>query len=103
MDSIGKHLEGFRAHLAQARQDIEERRWAEAQAALEAAMQIDPLEPKPYELLATVMDGLHDPDEADALRLRAKTLRQEKWQREVEAEVRGQHDLIGGPARHEIP
>ena len=103
MDSPRKDLEAYRARLAEARLAIEAARWGEAKPPLEAAIAIDPLEPVPFELLAKVMDGLHDPDEAEALRRRAKIIRQEKWQREVEAEVRGRHELIGGPARHEIP
>jgi len=103
MDSPRKDLEAYRARLVEARLAIEASRWAEAKPLLVAAIAIDPLEPAAYELLAKVMDGLHDPDEAEALRRRAKIIRQEKWQREVEAEVRGRHELIGGPARHEIP
>ena len=103
MDGLGKDLEAFRQRVQEARAAIEAKRWSEAKHALEAALSIDPLEPRPYDLLASVMEGLHDPDQAEALRRRAKTLRQERWQREVEAEVRGQHELIGGPARHEIP
>jgi Tfp pilus assembly protein PilF len=101
MDSPAQDLKLIRARLEEARRAIEARLWSEAKRALEAAMALDPFEPGPHELMAAVMEGLHDPDAAETFRRRAKALRQERWQREVEAEIRGQHELMGGPRRHE--
>jgi len=103
MDTPLKELEAFRRHLESAQRAADEGRWNDAKGALEQAAAIDPLHPKPLEALADVMAHLHDPDLADSLRQRAKTLRQEQWQRQVEAEIRGQHELTGNAARREIP
>ncbi len=99
MDSPGKELERFDHLLAEAAEAMEGQRWNEAQTALKQALAIDPLQPKPYDLLADVCDGLHDPDQAEHYRSRAKAIRQEQWQRQVEAEVRGGHEILGDPSR----
>ena len=103
MDSPGKDVEQFDRLMAEAAAAMEGQNWTEAQAALDQAVAIDPLQPKSYELLAEVCVGLHDSDQAERYRTRAKAIRQEQWQRQVEAEVRGQHEVLGKPSRHEIP
>lgn len=103
MDSPRQDLETFRKRMDEAQAAAAAGLWADARRALEQAIALDPLQPKPLEALADVMRNLHDPDRAEELRQRAKTLRQEQWQRQVEAEIRGQHELIGSAARHEIP
>ncbi len=99
MDSPGKDLERFDRLLAEAAEAMEGQRWNEAQTALEQALAIDPLQPKPYDLLAATCDGLHDGDQAERYRSRAKAIRQEQWQRQVEADVRGGHEILGDPSR----
>jgi len=103
MDSTAKELEAFRAHLASAQVCIGRQDWPGARAALDSAIAIDALQPKPFDLLADVLARMGQDADAEASRARAKRLRDEQWKRQVEAEVRGQHELIGGPARHEIP
>jgi Tfp pilus assembly protein PilF len=103
MKSTSKELEAFRARLNDAEASMRREDWAAALSALDAAAAIDPLQPKPLDLRAQVFDRLHREEEADRQRALAKTLRHEQWKRQVEAEIRGQHELMGGPSRHEIP
>ena len=103
MDSTAKELREFRDMLGSAQTCLERQDWEGARRALDSAIDIDPLQPKPFDLMADVLSHLNRGEESQAFRTRAKLLRQEQWKRQVEAEVRGQHELIGGPARHEIP
>jgi len=103
MDSTTKDLEQFRERVAAAQACLERQEWEDARRALDAAIAIDPLQPKPFDLMADVLSHLNRGEQSEAFRTRAKLLRQEQWKRQVEAEIRGQHELIGAPARHEIP
>jgi Tfp pilus assembly protein PilF len=103
MDTTAVELAAFRERISAAEACIEKQDWEAARQALEAAIAIDALQPKPFDLMAGVLAKQQRGDEAEQFRARAKVLRQEQWQRQVEAEIRGQHELIGGPARHEIP
>ena len=101
MDSLGKDIERIDGLMAEAAEAMEGQRWNEAKSALEQALAIDPLQPKPYDLLADVCEGLGDSSQAERHRSRAKSIRQEQWQRQVEAEARGGHEVLGKPSRHE--
>lgn len=103
METSAQDLASYLALIESARQAESESRWEAAKLALEQAIAIDPLQTKAIDLLARVMSALHDPDEAESLRRRAKLLREEKWKRDVEAEIRGRHELTGAATRHEIP
>jgi Tfp pilus assembly protein PilF len=103
MDSTAKELEAFRERLGAAQACLARQDWEGARRALDDAIAIDPLQPKPFDLMADVLSHLNRGEESATFRTRAKLLRQEQWKRQVEAEVRGQHELIGAPARHEIP
>ncbi|MCZ6748676.1 MAG: hypothetical protein O7D96_05240 [SAR324 cluster bacterium] len=99
MDSPVKDIERIDRLMAEAAETMEGQRWDEAQTALEQVRAIDPLQPKTYDLLADVCDGLNDPGQAGRHRSRAKAIRQEQWQRQVEADVRGGHEILGDPSR----
>jgi uncharacterized protein HemY len=103
MDTPTQDIEAIHRLLGDAQQAAEEARWEDARRALEQAIAIDPLQPKPVAQLADVMERLHDPGKAGDLRSRAKSLRQQQWQRQVEAEARGRHELTGEAAHREIP
>ena len=54
-------------------------------------------------LKADVLERLERVEEAEALLFRIKELKREAWQRQVEAEARGQHEIFGTAIRHENP
>ena len=95
MESPAKDIEAYNQWLREAQTCLDGKRWEEAKSKLERAAEIDPLQAKPLAMLAEVYDGLEDGKQADTLRARAKAIREEKWKREVEAEVRGRHDVLG--------
>ena len=103
MESPAKEFEAYNQLLREAQTCLDEKLWEEAKSKLERAAEIDPLQAKPLAMLAEVYDGLGDGKQSDTLRARAKAIREEKWKREVEAELRGRHDMLGETSRHETP
>lgn len=100
-ETASEVLARFEKLLEQARTLREAGRLDEAHAAAHEAMLLDEKNPRPLEALAHVAEARGRPEEAERLRGRAGTLRKEAWQRQVEAEIRGQHELWGDPLRHE--
>lgn len=103
MESPTKIVNELRSLLADARESLAGRKWEAAKSILEKAIAIDALDPTPLGLLAEAHEGMGAAGEAESCRLRAKALREDKWKRKVEAEARGQHEMLGKAARHEIP
>jgi Tfp pilus assembly protein PilF len=77
--------------------------WETAQQAIEAALKLDENNPPAYDAMAECLEARGEAGQAEAWRERAKLVRKQAWQRQVEAEARGHHDLLGEPSRHEIP
>jgi len=75
----------------------------EAEAALREAMEIDEHDPQPLNLMAELLQARGDEKQALQYLARAKQIRQRNWEREVEADARGHHEVMGQRYRHEIP
>ena len=103
MDTPTQEMKAYDDLVGEAADLIAKDEWEAAKTALDQAIALDPVQVHGYDMLAKVYDGLHDPDQADHYRTQAKAIRQEQWQRQVEADVRGKHEMLGGPARHKIP
>jgi len=103
MDAPLKDLERIRALLQSAVAALQAGRHAEAMLSAREAQELDPLNPRPPELLAEIHRAAGKPELAAREADLAKYLRKQAWEREVEAEARGHHDLIGGASRHELP
>ena len=56
-----------------------------------------------YELMAVLCEKRDQPGDAAQWRARAKSVQTETWERQVEAEARGRHEVLGEAVRHEIP
>lgn len=103
MTTPSEEVRTFTGLMQAARDFIDQKRWNDALDVLKKATELDRLHPGPYEHLGTVYEALGQPEEARFYRSRAKAIREEIWKREVEAEIRGHHEMIGEASRHEIP
>jgi len=101
MDAPIKELERMQELLGLGRERLEAGHLPEALAAVEEALALEPGNLRSLTLKAEVLERMEQPAEAAALRERIRLLRREAWQREVEAEARGRHDLLGEAIRHE--
>jgi len=89
--------------MAEAKGHIANKDWKQAIAVLDAAVTLDTKFDHPHDLLAVVYDNLNEAEKAQHQRQIAKNLRKEHWEREVEADIRSHHDMMGEMIRHEIP
>ena len=103
MDSPRQIVEQTKALLEEGRGRIAAQDWEAARLAIEAALKLDENSPSTYEAMADLFGAMGEPDKCDEWREKAQLVRKQAWQRQVEAEARGHHDLLGEPIRHEIP
>ena len=103
MTSPGKDVEKIKALLEQGQKDIDGEQWQVAEKAAKEAIALDENQPKSYDLMAKALEGQGKTEDAATWRDKAKLIRREAWQRQVEAEARGGHEVLGDPGRREIP
>ncbi len=96
-------METIRALIGESKALTDSGNWEAAAAVLEKAVQVDPNHPRSHDLLADAWEKMGEAQKAQSSRSRAKAIRDERWKKEVEAQARGQHDMLGKAARHEIP
>jgi Flp pilus assembly protein TadD len=101
MDAPLKELERMEALQAQARTLLEQGQPQAALAAAEDALALEPRNVRSLLLKAEALEGVGQAEPAEQLRALVKQLKHDAWQRQVEAEVRGRHDLMGEAIRHE--
>ena len=100
MDTPTLDLERITTLLRQAREALGDGRLADAEAAAHQAAALDPKNPRAEDILSEVYRARGEEESARRHDDAAKRLRQEAWQREVEAEARGQHEWMGEAVRH---
>ncbi len=103
MDAPTTALAERKRLLEQARELLGRRQWSEAEQVLREAISIDEHHAPSHGLMAQALAGKGEPEQSAQWKERAELVRRQAWQKEVEAEARGKHDLLGEPARHEIP
>ena len=103
MSDLVKDMEAISDLIEESRSLIDNENWEAAAAILEKVVELDPNQPKSYDLLADTWEKLGQAQKAQSSRSHAKAIREERWKREVEAEARGQHEMMGKASRHEIP
>lgn len=101
MDAPVRELHRMDELHRQGRELLATGRPQEAAAAAEEALALESDNVRSLTLQADAWEALGQREDAEALRLRIRLLRREAWQREVEAEIRGHHDLLGEAIRHE--
>ena len=103
MDSPQKTLAEIAALHDRAREAIAEKQFVEGQDALAQALSLDENHAPSYDLMAELFEAQENAEEARTWHDKARAVRRQAWQRQVEAEARGHHDMLGKPGRHEIP
>jgi len=101
MDAPVKELEQLEALHKKARDFIEKKAFEEADLLLKEALQIEANNPRTLDLMAKSALGKGDEDKAGQLKAQADMLRKEAWQKQVEAEIRGHHEVMGEAVRKE--
>ena len=103
MESPKQIVEQIAGFLEESRASTAKEEWQGAQAAVEQALLLDENHAPSYDAMADVFDAMGQADKAAQWRDKSKLVRKQAWQRQVEAEARGHHELLGEPGRHEIP
>ena len=103
MENPTKIVERISHLLAHAREALGAGQLELAEAATREAATLDPRDARIEDLLAEILRASGDEGAAGIHEDAAKRLRQEAWQREVEAEARGHHEWMGTAVRHEVP
>lgn len=101
MDAPTKELQRLLALQRESRAELEAGRPAAALALAEDALALEADNVRSLALKADALEALGRSEEALQLRAVVKQRKRESWQREVEAEIRGHHDLLGEAIRHE--
>lgn len=103
MDAPVNELQRLEELVNRGRSALEEGRIQDALAAADEALEIEPTYLRILALKADALEKQGDTETAEHLRTQVREIRREAWKRQVEAEVRGQHDLMGSAIRHELP
>jgi len=103
MDTTGKILEEIRALQAESRRLLDEDSIADAMERIDEALALESINLGTLTLRAEALERLGKEEAAKQLHMRIKALKREAWQRQVEAEIRGHHEVLGDPIRHETP
>jgi Flp pilus assembly protein TadD len=101
MDAPVKELERIERLQREGREHLAAARLDEALAAAEQALALEAKNLRSLSLKADVLERLQRAEEAGRLRTLVRQLKHEAWERQVEAELRGRHDLMGEAIRHE--
>ncbi len=101
MDAPISELKQLEAHKEQARTLMGQGRHADALAAVEQALAIEAKHLAALKLKAEILAQMGATAEAEQALALYKACKHEAWEREVEAEIRGHHDVLGEAIRHE--
>lgn len=101
MDAPVKELERMKALWEEGRRLLEHGQLDEALAIANEALAIEEINEHTLTLKAKILEKLGKAKQAEQLRLLVKQIQKEAWQKKVEAEARGQHELMGESVRHE--
>ena len=103
MDAPVKELEQMQALREESRQLLEAEALEEALSKVNQALAIEEMNQRSLSLKADILEKQGNSTEAENLRALVKQIKKEAWQKQVEAEARGQHEVLGGAVRREKP
>ena len=98
-----KELKELQKLVEQAREAISTGKLDAAEETLRKAFTIDDRHIPAVEMMAALFEARGKNHQAEQWRARVKAIRLENWERQVEAEARGRHEVMGEVVRHEIP
>lgn len=95
MESHGKVIEEMKALREESGQLLEAGKVEEALSKVEEALALEENNQKSLTLKAAILEKQGDSNAAETLRARVALIKKEAWQKKVEAEARGQHEVVG--------
>lgn len=95
MESHGKVIEQMKALREESSQLLAGGKVDEALIKVEEALALEENNRKSLTLKADILEKKGDSKEAEILRERVKLIKKEAWQKKVEAEARGHHEVMG--------
>lgn len=101
MDAGSRELERLKELQREGRRLIDQGRLEQASRNLDEALALEERNARTIELMALLAEKQGDAAKAERLQAQAQQYRKEARQREIEAEIRGHHELWGEPGRHE--
>lgn len=101
MDAPISELKQIKELQEQARNGLTSGSLQEALTAVDEALAVEAQNTRSLDLKADILEKMGQDGEAESLRQRVKQLKREAWQRKVEAEARGKHEVMGEAIRHE--
>jgi Flp pilus assembly protein TadD len=101
MDAPIEELRKIQQLQEAARALLEAGKLDEALQRVEEALALEAQNLKTLTLKAEIHEGRGELELAGRLRQQVKMRKREIWQGQVEAEIRGQHEMLGGPIKHE--
>ena len=95
MESHGKVIEKMKALREESSQLLAAGQMDDALIKVEEALAMEENNQNSLTLKADILEKKGDSKEAETLRARVKLIKKEVWQKKVEAEARGQHEVMG--------
>ena len=103
MDSLVKEVGRMKQLWEDCRRLLDENRLEEAMERVEEVLLLEEGNRKSLALKADILERQGNPGEAGKIREIVEQIKQEEWKKKVEAEARGQHEIMGEAIRHEKP
>ena len=101
MDAPLKEIKRIEEILDQGPKLVDTGKGEAALELVEEGLGMDPKNLKLLALKASALEKLGRAEDAGQIRETIKALKKEAWKRQVEAEIRGSHDLMGEASRNE--
>ena len=101
MDAPVKEVERMRELWEDSQKLLDENRLDEALAQVEKVLTLEEMNPKSLSIKADILERQGHNEKAGELRTIVKQIKREAWKKKVEAEARGQHEILGEAIRHE--
>ena len=101
MESHGKVIEQMKALREESGRLLESGQLDDALSKVDEALVLEERNQKSLTLKADILEKKGNSKEAETLRAQVKLIKNEAWKKKVEAEARGQHEVMGQGVRNE--
>lgn len=95
MESHGKVIEQMKALREESNQLLDAGQVDDALTKVDQALALEENNQKSLTLKADILEKKGESKEAETLRAQVKLIKNEAWKKKVEAEARGQHEVMG--------
>lgn len=101
MESPGKVIEQMKALREESSRMLAAGEVDEALSKVDEALALEENNQKSLTLKADILEKKGNSREAETLRAQVKLIKNEAWKKKVEAEARGQHEMMGKAVRND--